>query len=81
MVDEGVLAAGDAEELRDFALAMWVQLGEVTESFESRIRELEAENQQLMELIHQQNESLSYYPNSLSWRVTAPLRAIRKNKS
>jgi hypothetical protein len=71
-------AVSELREWREFALAMWVQLGEATERYEARIRELQQQNLALSEQIKNQNEVLSYYPNSLSWRVTAPLRAMRK---
>jgi len=74
----GGQACAELREWREFALAMWVQLGEATERYEARIRELQQENANLAAEIERQNEALSYYPNSLSWRVTAPLRTLRK---
>jgi hypothetical protein len=68
-------------EWREFAFKMWLESGEEVRILENRILELEDENQRLSELVTEQNRVLEYYPQSLSWRVTAPLRAMRKAKA
>lgn len=70
--------SGELGEWREFALAMWAKQGENADSFEAKLQKLENENQKLRTLISQQNEVLDYYSNSFSWRITAPLRALRK---
>jgi len=75
----------EAREWRDTALAVWLQLGEKIDQLENRSVELENRIQSLNDHIQQlsseiqsKQEALDYFTSSPSWKITEPLRAVRR---
>jgi len=69
---------------RDYTLGMWAELGDKENliiDLERNTKRLEKRIQQLTAQIEEQQKVLDYYATSASWRITAPLRAVRKGKS